>query len=234
MSDAMQQLLVVQDRDVRIRRVERDLAALPRERQAVDDELAGLRLAAEAARDGVRAAEVKRKGLEIDVESMREKVGKYQTQQLQIKTNEEYRALSSEIETLRTKITGVEDQELQIMEQIEELNRRMKESEAAFREAEREAGERHERIREKEEALGQRQAELRKERDELALQCDARLLSHYARILQKKCDVALVAVENGNCGGCHLRLPPATVNMARRSEGLVVCDHCGRMVYVRD
>lgn len=234
MSEAVEQLLVVQDRDVRIRRVERDLDGIPRERQAIDEELEGLRRALGADRDAARAAEVSRKSLEIEVDSMRERIGKYQTQQLQIKSNEEYRALVSEIATLRSRIAAVEDQELQAMERIEELGRRLRETETALREAEREAEERRARVREKEEALGQRLAELRKERLELVDRCDEFLLTQYGRILEKKGDIALVAVENGNCGGCHLRLPPATVNAARGGRGFAVCDHCGRMIYVRN
>jgi predicted nucleic acid-binding Zn-ribbon protein len=234
MSDAMQKLLVVQDRDIRIQRLERDLEAVPRERKAVEDELAELGEAVESSRLAIRDAEVHRKNLEVEVESMRERIAKYQGQQMQIKSNEEYRALTSEIDTLRTRIRGVEDEELQLMEQIETLAAGLKVSEAKFREEEREIDERRERIQEKEDALEKRLRELRTEREELAADCDPRLLGQYARILAKRRDVALVAIENGNCGGCHLRLPPATVNMARRDEGLVVCEHCGRMLYARD
>jgi predicted nucleic acid-binding Zn-ribbon protein len=38
-------------------------------------------------------------------------------------------------------------------------------------------------------------------------------------------------VRNGNCGGCHLNLPPQVVHNAKTGGSLTSCDYCGRILY---
>jgi hypothetical protein len=57
------------------------------------------------------------------------------------------------------------------------------------------------------------------------------VLTRYRRILQSKGDVALVPVDHGSCGGCHMKLTTQTVNNARREDALAACENCGRLVY---
>ncbi len=234
MSGTLEKLLILQDRDIRIRRARRELNAVPRRLEEIEEELAAAREKLEKAREAAMGAESERRQMEMDVDAKREQIAKYQNQLLQIKSNEEYRALTSEIEVLKRKIEEIEDQELVVMERVEELLKRRKEAEAVFAEAEKAAEERREQVREAEKSLRARLVDLEKEREELAAECDPTLLARYKRILDKKGDIAVVPVEHGACGGCHLKIPPQTVNLARRGDGLVVCDYCGRIVYFQE
>jgi uncharacterized protein len=55
-------------------------------------------------------------------------------------------------------------------------------------------------------------------------------LQAYERIFTRK-DAALVPVEDGVCGGCHMTLPPSVVHQARRRNAAVACVYCGRLLY---
>ena len=57
------------------------------------------------------------------------------------------------------------------------------------------------------------------------------VLSRYRRILKSKKDVAVVPINHGACGGCHMKLTSQTVLTARAAENLVACENCGRLVY---
>ena len=49
--------------------------------------------------------------------------------------------------------------------------------------------------------------------------------------LRSKGDVAIVPVQHGNCGGCHLQIPPQLIHNAKRGTELTSCDYCGRILY---
>jgi predicted nucleic acid-binding Zn-ribbon protein len=72
---------------------------------------------------------------------------------------------------------------------------------------------------------------LKAERVTLAASVDESYLSRYERIMRHRQDVAVVPVQHGNCGGCHLQLPPQVAHQAKRSEEMVTCEQCGRILY---
>ena len=53
---------------------------------------------------------------------------------------------------------------------------------------------------------------------------EAKILARYERILEKKEGLGLVPVEvrQEACGGCHLNVPPQTINEIRLKERLIV------------
>ncbi len=79
--------------------------------------------------------------------------------------------------------------------------------------------------------IEQELSELRAEREKLATQVDAEALARYERILRSKGDTAIVPVQHGNCGGCHLQIPPQLIHNAKNGNELTSCDYCGRILY---
>ena len=74
-------------------------------------------------------------------------------------------------------------------------------------------------------------ARLQEERAVLIAQVDPEVLERYERLLRSKGDLAVVAIKHGNCGGCHLNLPPQIVHNARAERELTSCSYCGRILY---
>jgi predicted nucleic acid-binding Zn-ribbon protein len=58
------------------------------------------------------------------------------------------------------------------------------------------------------------------------------LLERYDALIAAGRVPAVVAIEQGTCSGCHLRLPTMVDAMARRAPAVHVCPHCRRMLYV--
>lgn len=57
------------------------------------------------------------------------------------------------------------------------------------------------------------------------------LLERYEALLDAARYPAIVAMDRGNCSGCHVRLPTMVEYQARRSPSVHTCPHCRRMVY---
>src|ERR1041385_6489697 len=98
MLSVIENLLMLQDRDRRILRVQAELANISPEKAAHQNRGASSQAALDAAKHTVKQIESDRKKLELDVEAKKQQIEKYSLQQFQTKKNEEYRALAHEIE----------------------------------------------------------------------------------------------------------------------------------------
>jgi len=227
----LEQLLVIQDRDRRIAELKREQARVPQQLVAVEtgvrDEVARL----ESAKQELKHIEADRKKLEIEADSKRAQIAKYRTQLAQIKSNTEYQALLKEIARAEEEIKGVEDTELEIMERAEQLQPALREEQALLKEVSGQAESERTDLQKRGAAIAQELATLQSERARLAETTDADLLARYERLMRSKGDVAIVPIRGGNCGGCHLHIPPQVVHNAKHGAELTSCEYCGRVLY---
>jgi predicted nucleic acid-binding Zn-ribbon protein len=117
MFESIEKLLILQDRDQRIRRVRSELAHIEPERQSLKIKAASAQEGVDKAKHRVKELESRRKDLELEVQAKKQLIEKYANQQLQTRKNEEYRALAHEIEMCKEGIFGIEIQEIVLMEQ---------------------------------------------------------------------------------------------------------------------
>ena len=231
MLETIEKLLVLQDRDRKINRVQQELAYIGPERETFRTKATVTQAQLETAKTRVKQIEADRKRLELDVGVKKQQIEKYANQQLQTRKNEEYRALAHEIETCKADITQIEDQEIVLMEQAEQVQ---KEASRLAREADE--------IKKMAEGqiaqLGQREENLKKEfaglqqgRAELAAAVDESVLNRYERLFKSKGENVVVGVHHGVCGGCHMKLPAQILVMCQAHQELVSCTNCGRILY---
>src|SRR5437879_13455856 len=117
MLDAIAKLLVLQDRDRKLRQAQTELANIEPERRTFKTKFVALQGQLDQAKLRVKQLESDRKRLELDVEAKQQLIERYSNQQLQTRKNEEYRALAHEIETCKADITKIEERENELMEQ---------------------------------------------------------------------------------------------------------------------
>jgi predicted nucleic acid-binding Zn-ribbon protein len=231
MVTALEKLLVVQDRDTRIARLKAEAARIPVEIAAVEARVQEESAKLASARDRLKHLEAERKKLEIDAESKRGQVNKYRTQLYQIKSNTEYQALLKEISHLEAGVKEVEDLELVQMEQVEQLQPQLREEQQLLKDLSARAQTEKAEFQKRIELIQRELTQLQTERSELIKEVDGDVLARYERLIRSKGDVAVVPVQHGNCGGCHLHLAPQVVHNARHDAGLTSCDYCGRILY---
>jgi predicted nucleic acid-binding Zn-ribbon protein len=119
LSPLTEKLLILQDRDLRRLGIEAQLKAIPREIAGVEQRILADRASIEAARTELKDLEVAKKALETEIGVAEQKLGKYRTQQLSVRKNDEYQALGHEIETVQGQIGTLEGQELETMYRID-------------------------------------------------------------------------------------------------------------------
>jgi len=227
----LEDLVVLQERDRRIVELRRELNDLPNRKALVESRLADRRQRVAAAEDAWKQNAARVKQIEMDIESHKEQVARMLGQQFEVKSNDQYRALQSEIAAHREKIRALEDREIELMEEGEACRAAVEKARAEFREDEQEAAES---LRAFEARAVTLQSELTTEeaaRAERAAAIDPDWISRYERILKHHGDHAVVPVENGACGGCHMKLTPQVIQDTRRAQAVVTCGYCGRLLY---
>src|SRR5437867_6734014 len=231
MLDVIEKLLILQDRDGKIRRVKGELSHLEPERQTLQAKAAAAQATLESAKTRVKQIESERKSLELEVEDKKQLIARYSNQQFQTRKNEEYRALQHEIDLCKEAITQIEDKELDLMQQAEDQQKEVVRATQAANEARKLAETQTAQLDAREESLRRELAELEANREVLAAAAGDTARSRYERLVKSKGENVIVGVEHGVCGGCHMKVPPQLLVTCQAKKELVTCSNCGRILY---
>jgi len=231
MLETIEKLLVLQDRDRRIRRVKGELAHIEPERQMFQARTAAAQMGLDAAKGRVKQIESDRKNLELEVEGKKQLISKYANQQLQTRKNEEYRALTHEIDMCKDDIFKIENREIELMEQGEAAQKEVARAAQAAAEARKLMEEQVAQLGAREQNLKKELDELTTNREDLAAAVDETSRARYERLVRNKGETVVVGVQHGVCGGCHMRLPAQVLVSCQAQQEVVTCTNCGRILY---
>jgi predicted nucleic acid-binding Zn-ribbon protein len=228
----IEQLLVVQDHDTKIKALQNELQTLPFEKKRLEQLVEERTASLEGIRQRLKEIEVQRKKLELDASTRRDQIGKYKTQQFQTRKNDEFQALSHEIGRLEREVSQIEDQEIDLMEQAEIGSRDIQTVEANFKVEKAQLQQQLAALSQKGELLTKSLEETKAGRLKAAAAVtDPELLARYERIFHSKGGSAVVPIEHEVCMGCHMKNTTANVHRAKLARELVYCENCGRMLY---
>jgi hypothetical protein len=231
MLETIEKLLILQDRDRRIRRLNSELAHIEPERQMFQNRAVGAQTGLDTVKTRSKQLESDRKNLELEVEAKKQLISKYANQQLQTRKNEEYRALTHEIDMCKEEIFKIENGEIELMEQAEAAQKEVARATQASAEARKLMEEQLAQLGEREQNLKKELAELTANRQELAAAVDESARGRYERLVRNKGETVVVGVQHGVCGGCHMRLPAQILVSCQAQQELVTCTNCGRILY---
>lgn len=231
MHSELEQLLILQDRQQKIRQIQTEIETVPLRRKSLEAQLAASASAVDVLKHQTRQIEVDRKRLELDVGTRTESIARFKTQQYQTRKNDEFQALGHEIERYENEIRKIEDEELELMVQADKVKIDLAEEEKKAAGVKESIARQTSDLDEKSKALESRLADLTRERAELAGKIDEDLLGLFERLFKSKGDAAIVAIEHGVCTGCHMKVTSATAASARAGKEIVSCENCGRILY---
>jgi predicted nucleic acid-binding Zn-ribbon protein len=227
----LEQLLILQDRQQKIRHIQAEIKTIPLERAHLESQLAASAAGVESLKQKARQVEVDRKNLELDVGTRTESIARLKTQQYQTRKNDEFQAIGHEIQRYENEIRKLEDQELELMIEADKLKAEIEVADKNARATKESISRQLTDLETKSQALGSQQQELETERQALAAQIDDDVLDQFERLFNSKGDAAVVAVEHGVCTGCHMKVTTATAASVKAGKEIVSCENCGRILY---
>lgn len=230
MENNLKLLYAIQQIDSQLKEVHElkgDLPALVADLQAKVDTLSAK---VKELNSAVKKAKIDRDSADVEIIDLAEKAEKYKEQQLQVKSNKQYDALTREIESAEERSKKLV-KEMEVLEgkmqlaktdsealsgQLEELTVELKEKEKELKLVNKE----HE----------QEESKLRHDREKLLVRIPKEAYERYDRIKNAKDGVAIVLVKRDACGGCYSRVPPQKLLELRQTERFFMCEHCGRIL----
>ena len=231
MQPELETLLVLQDRDQKIKALRHQQKSLPTEKKGLEARLASAQHLLEHAKQRGKENEVERRKLQMEVEGKRTSIGRFKTQQQATRKNEEYTALSKEISHFEADIRTLEDRELELMEQSEGLQKITASAEKDFAKVQANIQDQIAKLEAGANAAGSRLAELEADHAKLAVDVPEETLDLYRRLFVKKGDAAVVPLEHDICGGCHMKVPVQISSQVRAEYVTTQCPNCGRILY---
>jgi len=226
----VQSLFELQQADREILRLKEEIASLPKKVAAIEEKLAGTKAQLAKAKDSVKADESARRKYETAIQDLQQKISKYRDQSLEVKTNEQYKALLHEIQFAEQDIRNHEDKILELMVIAEVREKEVKAAEAELKaetaEIEKEKAEARERTTQDEKEL----AEWNAKREKMRGSVNSDLLRHYDRVSKYR-GSGLSEVRDHKCTACQVMLRPQTYNEVRAGTQTVYCDSCQRILY---
>src|SRR3984885_6547980 len=226
----IENLLKLQDTDKEIRRLQDEVAEFPKRVAVIEQKLAGTKGHLEKAQTSVRADEAARRKYETAISDLRGKISKYRDQSLDVKTNDQYKALLHEIQFAEKEIAANEDKILELMVNADARDKEVKAAQAELKaetvEIQKEKEDAARRTAEDEKLL----AEWRAKRDGIRTGINEDLLRHYERVSKFR-GSGISEVRDQKCMACRVMLRPQTYNEVRSGQQTIVCDSCQRILY---
>src|SRR5579863_2322922 len=226
----IENLLRLQEADKEIRRLQDEVAELPKRVAAIEHKLADTKLELEKAQTAVKADEAARRKHDTAISDLRGKISKYRDQSLDVKTNEQYKALLHEIQFAEKEIAANEDKILELMVNADARDKEVKAAQAELKaetaEIEKEKEEARKRTAVDEKLL----ADERAKREQMRAGVNADLLRHYERVSKFR-GSGISEVREHKCMACQVMLRPQTYNEIRSGQQVIVCDSCQRILY---
>jgi uncharacterized protein len=225
--DALMKLQVIDSELDSIRKVRGDL---PEEVKDLEDEIAGYQT-----RIAKHQSELENFDEEINKHRNNRKeaeklVAKYKEQQMNVRNNREYDAISKEIELQELEMElsdkRIRETEYKISLKKDEILA----TEGVYNERNADLEEKQ---KELEQIVGESQddeTKLIEKREKAAKGADARLLKSYERIRSNASNgLAIVEVKRGACGGCFALVPPQRQADIKEKKKIIVCEYCGKI-----
>jgi predicted nucleic acid-binding Zn-ribbon protein len=226
----VENLIALQQADREILRLKDEIAALPKRVAAIEQKLAGTKSVLEKAKAAIKADEAARRKYETAIQDLQGKISKYRDQSLEVKTNEQYKALLHEIQFAEQDIRGDEDKVLDLMMNVEAREKEVKLAEAELKEETAEIEKEKEEARRRTAQDEKQLVEWNAKRDAARGAIRQELLQHYDRVSKYRGN-GIAEVRDQKCMGCQVMLRPQTFNDVRAGERTVHCDSCQRILY---
>ena len=230
MNPDLEKLVRLHHADAALKRIESDLAEVPRLRKEVEDRLARDRSHLDAAKAALEGSQKARKQNEASVQDLETKRSKYKGQLMEVKTNKEYTAVLHEIEGVERDIKAREDVILEEMEKAEALGQDVKRAEADFKAVEADAKTEKANLDARAATLGAEAQRLGTERDGVAGSVPEESLALYTRIAKQR-GTGVAEARDGMCQACHVRMRVQIWVEVKKNDQLFQCESCSRVYY---
>lgn len=230
MTDELRVHWVLHETDEQSVARELQLARHPESRRTHESRVTAARAALAAVDQRLASALQRRRALERDIAAFDVQQKRFEQQLLAVTDQKQYEAVQHEIAAVRAKRDTLETEALELLEREDNETAARPEKAHALERAEADARSAFAALDAESARLRAELAALEDERRRASEQLPPAQRQRYERLRSGRAGRAVAAIDHNACGACHRGLPPAGLQAARRRDGLLVCDGCGRLM----
>jgi len=231
LNEVISQLIALQKIDLQLDTIDNDI----KQKQAALDKLAAMLEQREAdinqLNEQINVLEQERRILDLELSEELAHVKSRQSKMMQVQTGREQTAILKEIEDGKQGIKEKEEKIVIIMEEVELLTAQIAKQKELVQEESKnltaETGSTKETI----EAIIKNKEGQDQNRLQQASQVEAKLLSKYNILRERRNGLAVANVLAGVCQGCFMSIPPQQYNILLRGDRHLECPVCQRIIY---
>jgi predicted nucleic acid-binding Zn-ribbon protein len=227
----LEALVKLQNLDSELTEIYKIRGALPDEVMDLEDEIAGYQTRLDKQNAELQDIEQNVDNNKVAIKDAEKLIKKYEEQQMNVRNNREYDAISKE--------TELQQLEIQILEKrIKEAYAKVEGKKEEIDGTTTTIDERTKDLQSKKDELDniinesqEDEKKLMKSRDNAAKNVEDRILKSYDKVRKNmRNGLAVVPVKRGACGGCFNVVPPQKQAEIREQKKIIVCEHCGRIL----
>lgn len=230
MRDQLKLLEGLQRHDAKLLELENLCKALPLQVQQVERAIAELDRMLDEKRRELKDTEVFRQEQEQEKKNAADSLARAKSKSSLVRNLKEQNAAQREVETSRRQMEQRDEEISKLTQAINEQSAKIADHAARIVAQRQEMAVEKDRVQQRLAEISGQLAEVKAERDELSKSLRPDVLRKYSMIRMRR-GLAIVAVSDGTCRGCNMRIPPQLYNILQRGNSIEICPHCNRMVY---
>jgi len=168
---------------------------------------------------------------ELDIQELKSKISKLESQQNSVKKVEEFNALTQEISGFEREKAAKEQKLSDLYDKIAIEEDLLKNLKSSYETSKTSSEQIEKEIVASVKAINDEGQQLKKQRDEVSRKANPHMFMVYEKLIGNKKDRVCVPIEGRCCSGCHILVTAQHENIVRKGEKLVFCEHCSRIHY---
>ncbi len=174
--------------------------------------------------------ELKRAQLDLETQTEKGNLRKWEARADKIKGEREYTTLMSEIGSQKKAISDLETRSLQVMQEQDKIKKDLEAAQKALAAANTLYQEEWSKVESDMNALSAELAALEQSRGELSKSMQPSLFKRYEQIASKRAGLGVAVLSKEICQACKRTVPPELYNRVAKGEVLESCPFCQRLL----
>jgi len=239
MGATLEALLALQDLELQIADIRRQLAAKQRSVERQAEKVRAAEGALTAARDDLRQTQITMDDVDVDVKGRSAHVTRLRDNLNTVRTNKEYAAVLSQLNNEKADVTRLEARAFELLESVEARKKTLATQEDAVRQETERLANLQAQMAQGQRSFADRLAGLERQRAAAAARLGRDAIDLFNRISERYDGEVMARVvqihprrEEFTCDGCNMSLASERANALLTRDEVITCDNCGRILYI--